>query len=368
MLLYVITPGDPDDVSVIEEYQKVEWTRRLYVPSGMVLDIDAVQLGTTPLEKGRFVYVPEGGRAYMIEQIHRTYATNDRGEETESITALGREVGGMFEERIIVPPGGSSHDVQTAVTAEAALKHYVSNHAGPTATAARQVPGLTMAPNLGRGPTVTYEARFQSVAEVLSDLGVTSEIGWEVTFDLATGGFVFDVIEGTDRTGEVFLDPEFETAAGMEWLTSDLGRKNWGLIAGQGEGASRDADTTWVGASEPAGFDRRETFIDANDLPAGSALDARGQAKLLETLTEDAYEVTVHPGGAFQYGDDFDLGDVVSVRHREWGILAAARIVGVTQAVASAGSGRLATTIGVGRLFPTLPGRARGTSNGSSRR
>ena len=369
MILYSVNREDLADVSIIEAFSEVTWTRRLYETASATLVLEANQIGSTPVEKGRLLYVPDGRRAYMIEQVHRGYAADDQGNEVETVSFTGREAGGMLAERIVLPPSGASHDVQTAVVAETAMKHYVNLHAGPGATVARRLPGLVIAPDLARGVAVDYEARFQPVTEVLGDIGLVTSMGWEVIFDIETGTFTFDVIEGQDLTGAVFLDPEFDTAAGLEWLTSDLGKKNWGLGAGQGEGAARETVEAFLGAVEPTGWDRRELFVDANDIAVGAGgLDTRTQAKLLETMTEDALEVTVNPGGRFQYGVDFDLGDLVTARHRLWGIHASARIVGVTQSAKSSGGGTPTTTIEVGRLFPTIASQTRRGSGGSSRR
>lgn len=345
-------------MGIVEAYEKVEWSRRLFEPAAMKLDLGA---GSTPVEKGRLLYFPHSTQVFLIEQVHRV-------QEPEKVTALGREVGGMFEDRIVLPPSGFSHDIQAGIVAETALKHYVDLHAGPGADLARRIPGLVIGPDLARGPAVTYEARFQKVSEVLADIGRPTGVGWEITFDLESAVFTFDTIHGVDRTLTAFVDVEFETALGLEWLTSDLNRKGWGLVAGRGEGTLRATVETWVGASEPSGFDRHELFIDANDIEDADALEGRGQAKLLETLTEDAFEVTVNPFGSFRFERDYDLGDLVTVRHREWGVEAAAQVVGVTQGVSSAQGGAPTTTIEVGRLFPTVRSRTRPPDNGSARK
>lgn len=364
MDLFVLD-ADLEPVGVLDAFSKASWTRRLFEFGTLDLTIDGPSPDAPVIAKGQFVYVPSTAHLYRVEQVHRVKAQED---SPEQVNALGRDVGGMFASRIVIPPPGLSHDVQAAVPAETAMKHYADLHGGPGAALARRIPGLVIAPDTGAGPDVSYEARFQAVAEVLADLGRLSGVGWEVVFDLETSVFTFESLPGVDRSGEVFVDVEFETSLALEWLTSDLNRKSWGLVAGQGEGALRATEEVWVDPGEPQGFDRHELFIDANDVADPTALADRGRAKLLETLTEDAFEVTVNPYGSFRFGQDYFLGDLVAIRDRAWGIDSAAQVVGVSEEVSSGGGGVAATTIEIGRLFPTLRSRLRPPDNGSARK
>lgn len=362
MELYVLDPLTLEPLGILEAYASVKWTRRLFEVGSLDLRFEATQ--AVPLvQRGRFLYVPETNHVYRLEQVHRI---EDPDFEGETMEVQGRDVGGFFASRIVLPPEGASHDVQADTPAETALKHYADLHGGPGAALARRIPGLVIAPDTAEGPLITYEARFQTVAEVLADIGRTTGVGWDVVYDLETHAFTFEAIPGEDRTATVFVDVEFETSLGLEWLTSDLSKRNWGLVAGQGEGVLRAIEEVFIGAVEPEGFDRFELFIDANDIDDPASLADRGRAKLLETLTEDAFEVKVNPYGSFQYGRDYFLGDLVTVRSREWGIEAQAQVVG--DETASQAGGASATTISMGRLFPTLRSRTRPPDNGSARK
>lgn len=359
--LYVLDRTDYSLQGVVEAFTTFEHVRRLFEAGGFKLALAEVQ-EYTPLEKGRLLLVPWTGRVYMIEQVLRS-------DPETTMDVEGRDVGGMLGERIVYSPG-FDHDVVSGDPAETAIKHYVDTYAGPSAPLARRIPGMVIAPDEERGADVHYEARFQTVLEVIGDLGRDQGMGWEITFDLETEVFTFDVIEPDDVSPEVYLDLEFDSINGMTWLSSDLGAKDWALVAGQGEGSLRVMEEVFVGEVEPSGWSRHEVFVDANDIDEAhpEALVQRGLAKLLETLTEDAYEVAANAFSDFVFGRDYNLGSVVSVRHRSWGVLGTSQVIGAVGSIDTGKAGGAETvTIEMGRLIPRAP-RTRPFDNGSARK
>ena len=119
----------------------------------------------------------------------------------------------------------------------------------------------------------------------------------------------------------MFFDFAFETLERWEELDSVIDAKTVALVAGQGEGTARDLVTRWSG-SEPAGFDRREAFLDARDVELGetTVLAQRGDAYLAATGAETSLEADVHQYGGFRYREHWDVGDLVTVRNAERGL------------------------------------------------
>ncbi len=74
---------------------------------------------------------------------------------------------------------------------------------------------------------------------------MTSNIGFEVTLN-ASNQYEFDIITGVDRSKDngvvtpVILDPDMDNVKTMQLEDSDIGRVNFGYIAGQGEGVDRE--------------------------------------------------------------------------------------------------------------------------------
>jgi len=126
--------------------------------------------------------------------------------------------------RVVLPPpatreAGSNfiniqndeYDRVNSVPADVAMSHYVSNHMVAPADSTRQVPNLA-APNPGGIlPNVSVSSRFQTVLEILQELALTSESGFEIT--LVGNWLEFTVIPERDRTAAssvpvIFRDDE----------------------------------------------------------------------------------------------------------------------------------------------------------------
>ena len=204
-----------------------------------------------------------GEHAQRRDDRHRALARGDRDGRAPRRTAGGREPR--------PPDRGRRRDRDASTT---------SGPTPPTSPRRRgRCPGLVVAADAARGPTVTVNGRYQTVLDLVREIGLLAGLGWEITYDPGSGDFVFDVIEGVDRSASVFFDFAFETLERWEELDSVIDAKTVALVAGQGEGTARDLVTRWSG-TEPTGFDRREAFLDARDVELGetTVLAQRGDA------------------------------------------------------------------------------------------
>ncbi len=368
---YVLDPVTRATLGLVDQsWERLSYVRRYTAMDTFELVIKRTRLWASELAVKRLLYLPdEGDLVFLIEQIASVAEGSTRNDE---MTVTGRSLEGIaMAERLVEPAAGESHDRQTGVAAETAIKHYVRAHAADLAVPARQVPGLVVAPDTARGPTVTVNGRYQSVLDLVREIGLLAGLGWEITYDAATDDFRFDVTDGVDRTAFVYFDFAFETLERWEELTSVIDAKTVALVAGQGEGTARDLVTRWSG-TEPTGFDRREAFLDARDVELGetTVLAQRGDAFLAATGVETSLEADVHQYGGFRYREHWDVGDVVTIRNAERGLAYGARIVEVEKAFdRSAAAPTITATLG--RPFPTLAsqtsaGRAAATADGAA--
>jgi hypothetical protein len=354
---YVLDPVSRATLGLVDQsWERLTYTRRYVATDTFELVINRSRLWASELAKNRLLYLPdEGGLIFLIEQIASEASGSTRNDQ---MTVTGRSLEGIaMAERLVEPPAGDAYDRQTDVAAETAMKHYVRSHAGDLAAAARQVPGLTVAADAARGASVTAAGRYQSVLDLVREIGLLAGLGWEITYDPDADAFVYDVVEGVDRSSSVFFDFAFETLERWDELDSVIDAKTVAIVAGQGEGADRDIATRWSGA-EPTGFARREAFIDARDVELGetAVLAGRGDAFLAASGAETSLEAGVHQYGGFRYREHWDVGDVVLVRNAARGISYAARIVEVTKSFEQSAAAPTVTAT-LGRPFPSLQSR-----------
>nr|WP_252281503.1 siphovirus ReqiPepy6 Gp37-like family protein [Peribacillus frigoritolerans] len=116
--------------------------------------------------------------------------------------------------------------------------------------------------------------------------------------------------------------------------------RNFGYVAGDGEGKDRRV----VKLGTAIGIDRLETFLDARDIqemtedntPIPEAeivanLTDRGNQKLITEFTnqstfESQLLVPEMATNNMAYEKDWDLGDIVTVQNRKWGVTLDSRI------------------------------------------
>ncbi len=116
----------------------------------------------------------------------------------------------------------------------------------------------------------------------------------------------------------------------------------------------------------PYGLSRRELFIDARDLQSDSdpekpltpeeyaaVLTTRGKEKLAENQLVRSFSAEVKTyNPTYLYGEDFLLGDIITVTDERLGITVDAVVQGVERSVNAVGDEGLTLTLGYGQ--PTI--------------
>lgn len=337
--------GEP--VSLVEDLTEFEWTQRLWRPDTWRM-VASPGPTTGALRRGRVVTVQGlDDPALLIGDRARTT-------DQQLVEVDGPCVGGILDDpgRVVIPPTGDSHDERTGA-AETRIKQLVDAHAGPSADQPRRIPLLTVDTDQQRGPTGTTRRRYDPLVEVLEELGQATGVGWRIRRH--GSGWRFETVHGVDRSGEIILDLDFESARALRQRESDRDRVTVALVAGQGEGAARTIRTVHDDP-EPSGWDRRETFRDARDTDEDDDLDERGRA-LLETSTE-AIETEIDDTSVMAW-PAWRLGDIVTVRNAEWDLNVVRRVVAVTHRLED---GQLVRSCELGRTVPRITDQVRGAA------
>jgi Siphovirus ReqiPepy6 Gp37-like protein len=333
-----------DLLAEIDNYESLLFTRRWHEVGEFELRINRHKRHTELLQRGNLIMLGASRNKVGIIR-HREIELDENGKKTENWLVKGIALKGVMAQRITVPPVGDSHDRANG-PAETVMKHYVNNHIVNPVDVKRKIDMVVIANDWQRGSSISWESRFKKLDEELAEISKASGLGWDVILDFQQKKWMFEVLEGRNLTVNqqenppVIFSPQFESLKQLSFVESDYNYKNFGYIAGQGEGADRRVVT--VGEAE--GLSRIETFIDSRDISeqdeSGQALPEelvivklreRGQQKLSEFAEEFFLEGQILTNSPFIYEKDYDLGDIVTIQNREWGVTRDARITEIKE-------------------------------------
>ena len=321
---------DTDGTTPLAAYNQIAGlsaTFKLRTASTFKLEVPTQIENYSLFEKGRYIgFSSQPGEVadthlFRIDQLERSV-------ESDGITMSGQDYSGIFRRRLVVPAAGQDYWAYSAVVTETIAWGLVNYHAGPGAVAARQVPNLTVASDEARGPVMTVQGRYQSLADLLEEVLTFGGAGYEVVTDGTD--FEFRYIPGTDRSATVFLSLNAQSVSEQSWLQTDADRLTMLYVAGQGDLADREIVERHEGGVEKSGLERFEGLVDARDLDNTTAMQQRGDQILAGMATENRYTATLHPYGSYRYGEHFFLGDIVSLKNSVWGLSTTVRVVSAT--------------------------------------
>lgn len=344
-------------IDEITKYESLQLTRKWHEIGEIELKINRYIRGVNQLTKDRIIF--PNNQLHKVYQIkHREIELDEKGKETENWIIKAKPLKSWLTQRLILPPDGKSNDVIND-NAETVMKHYVDLCAVNPVDVKRKIPNLVIAPDQKRGDVINRSARFDVLSDEMTTISQLSGLGWNISVDIKNKQFVFDVVEGVNRVATqrdnppVIFSPEFNSLKSMGYTESYLDYKNMAYIAGQGEGVVRRVITIGDTAS---GLDRYELFVDARDVEEVTQEDGtdesgmpttvdvprpvadieadlrdRGNEKLDEHKQEIYMEGQILTKSPFVYERDWDLGDMVTIQNKDWGITMDARITEIKE-------------------------------------
>jgi len=207
----------------------------------------------------------------------------------------------------------AAHDSRTG-PAETVMHAYVNANIGPTAPAARRRGGLIMGSNLGRGPTVSKNARFPVLGDLLSEIALVAGLGFRIV--QRGDQLVFETYQVTDRTKTIRLDARNRTLSGQRVAISPPGVTRV-LVAGQGDLTNRQflqVDNATSVTAEADWGRRIEKFVDQRNTSDPTELKQAGDEALADGgSTAIAVQAVPVEDSTMRFAIDWYLGDRVGV-------------------------------------------------------
>jgi len=246
--------------------------------------------------------------------------------EVEALTGLS-----ILNWRRVIPPSGCEYDSASGAV-ETVLKHFVNSQCVNPEDTNRVIPNLVVAQDLQRGQNISIDLRFQKLGDELYKLAEAYDLGHHIYLD-AQKQLVYDVFEGMDKSASqttnnrVIFSDAFKNIYSEEIIVDGKGEANYAYVGGQGTGIDRviaEVGTT-------TGYGRKELFVDARD-SLDADLSLRGQEELAKRAEVLGIKAKVLPDRKnAEYRKDWDLGDIVTVWLKKFGIRQDLRITQITE-------------------------------------
>jgi len=339
MDLYVYNPQGRK-IDVVEGYSSLQWTRRYYESGSFELHCDPVYADLLLMNHTLW---PSGDlEAGTITS--RSFQLDEGGKET--LIVSGKLKTGLLSRRILW------REVSFSGTYERLMRQLVDANA-VTTDADRAIPGLSIAPPAGYTEALEeYSESNTKLDEALAKLSRACELGHRIRFDPATGLLRFEVYAGLDRTmGQRVNNPalfsvDFENLTSAQYHEGDEGSANVALVIGEDD--QRQPVRRTVGSA--AGLERREVCIDAKRVKKkledgtvlsnarfNAAIDQYGVEQLGKMMPIRSIDARIKADGNLAYGEDYDLGDIVTIVLDNWGVRTDARLTDVQVVYEGAG-------------------------------
>lgn len=283
------------------------------------------------IKKGNLIMLNnDGNRTGVIKHIELDE------DNLEDVTVKGFSLLYWLTDRITIPPVDESYHTFNTNVENIMLALIETNAINPV-DINRKIPNLIVEESKGRGEKIQFQSRYKNLADELTKLSKLSGLGISIDLDYRQKKFVFKVLEGKNLSyGQVDNPPyifslDYDNIKKQNYIESDIGYKNVGYVAGQGEGADRSVE---ILGDEISGFDRREVFIDARDIDEDGSLIDRGRMKLSELQQIQFFECEVDTR---DYKDKWDIGDIVTTIDKKRGLRVDNRISEIREVYENSG-------------------------------
>ena len=189
--------------------------------------------------------------------------------------------------------------------------------------------------------TVDMQVTYKNVCTTLNKIALVSNIGYRIRFDRKNKKLLFECFKGFNRSASQYVIPwaifseEFENVTDSKYSLETENYKTVAIVGGEGEGTARIIVTV----GDTTGLERRELFVDAKDIQKGDLTDngykalliQRGNEALAQAVKNETFESNVNHQSSLVYKKDFDLGDIVTCRNRDWNKVIDVRIAEIEE-------------------------------------
>lgn len=349
MKLYILNKSF-QRVAVIDQYSSLIWTKRYWDCGDFELYIPAEPALLKYLQKDYYVRREDCESTMIINRIEiKTDAENGN-----YFTISGKSAESILSYRVVANGGGFATNNASFMCNRLIM---LEINRLEVKYADREIDIIKNIDYMSEYVDYLIWNTFERENLLTAVFSLCKQHGFSFKFVLTENKDGFDIhfYKGVDRTAgqtenaSVIFSPIYYNLINSQYVLDASNDKTMAFIAGEGENDSKvlvwthkTYDTTQE-HNVPKQLDRREIFVDANNLKSKkddgqamsfdeyiSLLRAKGKEKLFENEMIEGLSAEVDTTLQFVYKRDWDLGDIVSVEN-EYGMRASARIIEVIE-------------------------------------
>lgn len=308
---------------VIDEFSSLIWIRRYQMPGEFEL---------------RTPYASESKRLLIPENIVQKYdgeTTVDAGVienivmTSDEIVVKGRFLESYLDRRLIKDTTYYSGNVEDSI------RSIISNMVA--------IPLLELGTDHGLTETLDFQATYKSVLNIIEKACKATALGFRIRPDFGTRKMYFEVYKGTDRTSsssaKVIFSERYDNLMNEEYTYDSINYRTKAFASQMINGVRV---TYPVGGG--TGLDLREFFVSTQVDTDGrttaeikASMERQGQRALESKTIAESFTFVTDAESPFRYHSDYDIGDMVHVKHIAWGIDLALRIAEIEEDHAGGG-------------------------------
>lgn len=324
-------------VGQVENQTSIRWTRKFFEAGEFEIHAPITPKNLKLFTEGNIVSIKDAKEAGVIEDIEK-----EESDKKNEITIKGRFLSSYTDRRVI----------KRVVNYDNAK---IENVMRELLTICDEIPLVELGELHGFTPTISFQATYRNLQTVLTKIAKYGLIGYRFTPDFDKHKIIFDTMQGTDhsyaqnKNKRVLFTESYNNLKNAIYKFNNQALKTVAIVGGQGEGEARTIVTVGSGS----GLNLREIFVDARDIsPDGltaaqyrAALYQRGEEALNDAIAAESLQSEVDPQTNFTYKEDYDLGDIVTIKKKSWGLYMNQRISQIEE-VYEYGGGYVVPTLG----------------------
>lgn len=332
MELYILNALLQKDI-IVERYESLIWTERFADDGDFELHVLSTPENRKLFISGARLAMNKSYRVMEIDTIENS--RNADGQRMLKITgaSLERILSDRLAKQTLQDTTANPTWTVTGTPIEIAMKVFTDICVTGTLRVADRIPfiqtGSLFSPGTIAAPTLvqTLPLDPQPVHDLVTAICAAYTLGYRLVRNFETSQLYFDVYTGNDRTtaqttlSPVVFAPELDNLQDTTELKSVAGSKNVAYVF-----SPQGFQEVYPLGVDPSvsGFDRRVLLVQADPLEGdptpeliAAYLRQRGKEELDQARGIVAFDGEITKSSNYQYGIDYDLGDLVEIRNED---------------------------------------------------